>query len=43
MPELLLYVWGWRNPRPERPIETIELSAGNKHRYILVSAARETQ
>ena len=39
----VLYVWGWRNPRPEQPIAAIEIESGEKYRYILVAATCETR
>lgn len=39
----VLYVWGWRNPRPGEPIASIELRAGEKYRYMLVAVTCETQ
>jgi len=39
----VLYAWGWRNPRPEVQIESIQLETGDKHRYILVAATCESR
>jgi len=39
----VLYVWGWRNPRPEVVVDSIELEAGDKYRYILVAATCEAR